>query len=186
MVEAAHGQFAGHLKDSHHHCRPPLGKKMKTVHHERQAVCSPSPVSQILSDKMLETPKDPEEDYGEDKWDPHVSTKPSPLDGEALDEHWDPKHDGDDIEDEAVNIQMASMIPDLQDNDWHDQEWKPGKKKTIKQGQFRITHQIHMYSLHNGVKDQGRQFHLGLMLLQSQHGVSNTQTLMLCYHLAYA
>lgn len=84
-----------------------------------------------------ETDSDSDNDYGEDEWDPHAGIKPSPLDGEALDEQWDP---GDVVEDAGSEFfnWMVKMILDLQDDDLCDQEWKPkGKKKRrAKPGQF--------------------------------------------------
>ncbi len=67
----------------HHSC--PLGKKKKTGNEERQVLHSLSPDPPALAKDLEET--DSEDDYGEDEWDPHASTKPSPFDGEALDEH---------------------------------------------------------------------------------------------------
>ena len=47
----------------------------------------------VLADDLQET--DSESDFLKDNWDPHAGTKPSPLDGEASDKHWD---SGDDME----------------------------------------------------------------------------------------
>jgi hypothetical protein len=109
-----------------------LGKKKAKG---RQAHHSLSPETPALAKDLQETSSD-SDDYGEDKWDPHASTKPSPLDGEALDEQWDPRQDsgdeGEDIDSEDFNDRMVKMISELQDDDLCDQEWKPkGKQKTI-------------------------------------------------------
>ena len=103
-----------------------LGKKRKEKHKERQALHSPSPDSLALAEDLQET--DSEDDYGEDEWDPHAGTKPSPLDGEASDEQLDPEDDMEDVESEAFNALMVKMLSDLQDDDLHDQEWKPTRK----------------------------------------------------------
>ena len=63
-------------------------------------------------------------DYGEEKWYSHAGTKPSPLDGDALDEERDPSSEVKGFESEAFNDQMVKMVSDLQDDDLHDQEWK--------------------------------------------------------------
>ena len=78
-------------------------------------------------------------------WNPHAGTKPSPLDGEASDGHWEPEDETYDMKDEAFNIQMVDMILELQDDDLCNQEWKLNmkqerKKKNMKQGQFMIMH----------------------------------------------
>jgi hypothetical protein len=69
----------------------PLSKKRRAEHQGRKVLHSPSPA---LAEDLQQT--DSEEDDGED-WDPHAGTKPSPLDGEALDEDWDPEDDADGI-----------------------------------------------------------------------------------------
>jgi hypothetical protein len=53
----------------------------------------------------------------EDQWDPHAGTKPSPLDGEASDEQWDPGDEVEDVESEVFNDRMVKMISDLRDDD---------------------------------------------------------------------
>ena len=118
---------------SHQHRGCPLGKKKRPNHRERQELPSPSPVRPALAENLQET--DSEDNYGEDERDPHASTKPSPLDGEALDECWDPEDDTEDVEGEALNIGMVNMISKLQDDDWHDWEWKPKQVQKKKQGQ---------------------------------------------------
>src|SRR6266702_8256599 len=111
----------------HHSC--PLGKKKKTGNEERQVLHSLSPDPPALAKDLEET--DSEDDYGEDEWDPHASTKPSPFDGEASDEHWDPGEDMEGIESEAFNVCMIQMLLDLQDDDPCDQEWKLKHKQKI-------------------------------------------------------
>ncbi|KAF8267563.1 hypothetical protein EI94DRAFT_1801468 [Lactarius quietus] len=110
--------------DRHRRCGHPLGKKKKT---ERQVHHSLSSDTPALAKDLQETDSD-DDDYGEDKWDPHAGTKPSPLDGEASDEQWDPEDEVEDIADEAFNGQMVKMISDLQDDDLRDLEWKPKRK----------------------------------------------------------
>ncbi|KAH9049187.1 hypothetical protein EDB83DRAFT_2522725 [Lactarius deliciosus] len=72
---------------------------------------------------------DSEDDFGEDDWDPHAGTKPSPFDGEASDEHWDPEDDMEEVESEAFNAHMIQMLSDLQDDDPCDQDWKPKQER---------------------------------------------------------
>lgn len=112
----------------------PLGKKKKT-RHENKNPCAQEPHSlapPALAEDLQET--DSEDDYGEDGWDPHSGTKPSPLDGEASDEHWEPE---DEAGSEVFNTLMVQMLSDLQDNDPRDQEWRPTherRKKSVKNG----------------------------------------------------
>lgn len=68
---------------------------------EGRLLCSLSPGQPALVKYLQQT--DSEEDYGKD-WDPHAGTKPSPLDGEASDEEWDPEDDADGIGSGAFNI----------------------------------------------------------------------------------
>ncbi|KAF8261087.1 hypothetical protein EI94DRAFT_1810791 [Lactarius quietus] len=110
--------------DCHRHCGHPLGKKKKTERQVRHSLSSDTPA---LAEGLQETDSD-DDDYGEDKWDLHASTKPSPLDGEASDEQWDPEDEVEDIADEAFNGWMVKMISDLQDDDPCDLEWKPKHK----------------------------------------------------------
>jgi hypothetical protein len=124
---------ANHPMGSHQRRSCPWHKKTRPEHRERQDPHSPSPVIPALAESLQET--DSEDDYGEDGWDPHAGTKPLPLDGEALDEHWDPEDDPEDVEGDAVNIQMVEMISKLQG----DQEWRPKQAQKKKRGQSRIT-----------------------------------------------
>jgi hypothetical protein len=109
----------------------PLGKKRKTKDKNTdtcvQGPHSPNPDPTILANDLPEMESD--SDFGKDDWDPHAGTKPSPLDGEASDEHWDPKDDMEDAESEAINLHMVQMLLDLQDNDLRDHEWKPMHKQ---------------------------------------------------------
>ena len=67
-----------------------------------------SPNPQALAEDLPETDLESEKDFGEDDdWDPHTGTKPSPLDGEASDEHWDPRDDVEEAESEAFNTQKV-------------------------------------------------------------------------------
>ena len=85
-----------------HQCRGrPLGKKRKSEHREKQALHSLSPVRPALAKTLQEANSESEDDYGEGEWDLHAGTKPSPLDGEASDEQWDPEDGTEDIDDEA-------------------------------------------------------------------------------------
>ncbi|KAI9440809.1 hypothetical protein H4582DRAFT_2056086 [Lactarius indigo] len=114
---------------SHHQCcNCPQSKKTKTAHDEERKAHSLSPCPPALA-KETDSDSDLEDDYGEDEWDPHASTKPSPLDGEALDEHWDPEDDTEEVSSEAFNDCMIQMLSDLQDNDPCDQDWKPRQEQ---------------------------------------------------------
>lgn len=113
----------------------PLGKKKRVEHHGRQVLRSPSPIQPALVEDLQQT--DSEEDCGKD-WDPHAGTKPSPLDGDAPDEDWDPEDDADGIWSEAFNVRMVNMVSDLQDDDLRDREWKPWPEQEKKQGHFTI------------------------------------------------
>jgi hypothetical protein len=120
----------------------PPGKKTKTAHQKTSILGSDPPA---LSEDLQET--DSEEDYGEEEWDPHAGTKPSPIDGEALDEYWDPEEDDpEEVKSKAFNALMVEMLSDLEDNDLRDHEWKPKHKrrkasaKTPKSGQFTTIH----------------------------------------------
>lgn len=103
-------------------------------------------VDSFLSTDTPAIPMEPQEiesdngDYGEEKWDPHAGTKPSPLDGDALDEERDSSSEVKGFESEAFNDQMVKMVSDLQDDNLRDQEWKQKRRQKIKSGQFRITH----------------------------------------------
>ena len=113
--------------DHRQHCGCPLGKKKKTTD-ENMDTCAQDPHSSnpdptVLADDLQET--DSESDFGKDNWDPHAGTKPSPLDGEASDEHWDSGDDMEEAESEAFNQRMVKMLLELQDNDPWDYEWKP-------------------------------------------------------------
>ncbi|KAH8979450.1 hypothetical protein EDB86DRAFT_641060 [Lactarius hatsudake] len=111
----------------HHQRCSPRSKKKKTVHEEeRQPVHSLSPSPPALAEET-----DSEDDFGEDDWDPHAGTKPSPLDGEASDEHWDPEDDMEEVESEAFNARMIQMLSDLQDDDPRDQDWKPKQERKL-------------------------------------------------------
>ena len=105
----------------------PLGKKKKTTDKNTDTCVqdphSSNPDPTILADDLQETDSDKSDsDFGEDNWDPHAGTKPSPLDGEASDEHWD---SGDEAKSEEFNLCMVEMLSELQDNDPQDLEWKP-------------------------------------------------------------
>ena len=78
-------------------------------------------------------------DYGEDEWDPHTSTKPSPLDREASDEQENSDNEVD-VKSEAFNYQMVNKLSELQDNNLCDHEWKPSDEQKKRRGQFRIMH----------------------------------------------
>ncbi|KAF8259221.1 hypothetical protein EI94DRAFT_1707278 [Lactarius quietus] len=117
--------------DHHRRRGRPLGKKKKTKN-QNANICacsphSPDPDPTTLANDLLETESD--SDFGKDDWDPHAGTKPSPLDGEASDEHWDPEDDVDEVGSEAFNLRLVQMLADLQDNDPRDDEWKPVHKR---------------------------------------------------------
>ncbi|KAF8257355.1 hypothetical protein EI94DRAFT_1709187 [Lactarius quietus] len=90
------------------------------------ALTPQTPIQQYL---LTTCQKQSESDFGKDDWDPHASTKPSPLDGEASDEHWDPKDNVDDTASEVFNLCLVQMLVDLQDNDPQDDKWKPVYKQ---------------------------------------------------------
>ena len=138
VFESAHDHFHQPPMGSHQRRGRPPGKKKRPEHRERQELPSLSPVRPALAENLQET--DLEDDYGEDGWDPHAGTKPSPLDGEASDECWGPEDDREDIEDGALNIRMVNMISKLQDDDLRDREWRPKQAQKKKQGQSSITH----------------------------------------------
>jgi hypothetical protein len=121
----------------------PLGKKKKTVHENMnpsaQEPRSLNPDPPALSEDLQEpdSKSESEDDYGEDEWDPHSGTKPSPLDGEDSDEHWEPEDDLEEAESKEFNKLMVQMLSDLQDDDPRDREWKPTherRKKSVTNG----------------------------------------------------
>ena len=97
-------------------------KKKKTIYGNVDGPHSPNLDPTVLADDLQERDSESEDDFGKAKWD-HAGTKPSPLDGEALDGDWGAGDDWEEAEGKAFNLRMVQMLSDL--DDLHDLEWKP-------------------------------------------------------------
>ena len=114
----------------------PLGKNQKNATQVDHSWSTDIPA---IARELQEIDSD-DDNYGEDEWNPHAGTKPSPLDGDASDDERDPDSEVEGFRSEVFNDQMVKMISDLQDNDLRDQEWKQKSSQKKNSGQFRTTH----------------------------------------------